>query len=121
MPHTNHARDRFLLPFVALLLVGSVSWAADSPMTLSVRPPVVFAGRDVRATVRTPRDPRTREPRVVIEAPGYYASSDVQLDGRNETATRCVALLGLDDSADTFPAPLRRWAPAEPAAIRAGC
>ncbi len=134
MPHTNHARDRFLLPFVALLLVGSVSWAADSPVTLSVRPTVVFAGRDVRATVRTPRDTRNRELRVVIEAADYYASSDVQLDGADaaathqfnwkelpggayrveatltredgghQTATQCFAVLGLDDSADALQA-----------------
>jgi hypothetical protein len=89
MPHTNHARDRFLLPFVALLLVGSVSWAADSPVTVSVRPTVVFAGRDVRPTV---------------------------------AATQCFAVLGLDDSADTFRAPPRRSAAlADASAGRSGC
>lgn len=106
MPHTNHVRDRFVLPFVALLLVGSVSWAADTPVTRSVRPTVVFAGRDARATVRTPRDARNRE---------------VRADRGHQAQTQCFAVLGFDDSADTFRAPPRRSAPAEPAAIRAGC
>ena len=135
MRYANHARDRFLIPFVGLLLVGAASQAADSPVALSIRPTVLFAGRDVRATVRTPRDSRNRELRIVVEAADYYASSDVQLDGvdaaathqfnwrelpsgayrveatltrddgQHETATQCFAVLGLDDSSDALRSP----------------
>jgi hypothetical protein len=146
MRYTTHARDRFLLPFVALLVVGAVSQAADAPVTLSVRPAVLFAGRDVRATVRTPRDVRNRELRIVVEAADYYAASEVQLDGDDAPAThqfnwkelpsgayrveailtradgerrtvaQCFAVLGLDDPADALRASTPRSAPA-PAAM----
>jgi hypothetical protein len=148
MRYTTHARDRFLLPFVALLVAGVGSQAADAPVTLSLRPTVIFAGKDIRATVRTPRDARNRELRIVIEAPDYYASSDVQLDGADAAVThqfnwrelpggayrveailtredgdrtiasQCFAVLGLDDSADAFRAPPRRSA--APADMSAG-
>lgn len=151
MQYTTHARDRFLLPFVALLFAGVGSQAADVPLTLSLRPTVLFAGRDVRATVRTPRDARNRELRIIVEAPDYYASSDVQLDGADapathqftwkvlpggayrveailtredgerKTATECFAVLGLDDSAEALRAPPRGSAPAGPVTGRSGC
>ena len=84
----------------------------------------------------------------MIEAPDYYASSDVQLDGADAAVThqfnwrelpggayrveailtredgdrtiasQCFAVLGLDDSADTLRAPPRRSAP--PADMSAG-
>ncbi len=140
MRYANHARDRFLIPFIGLLIAGAVSQAADAPVTLSIRPVVLFAGRDVRATVRTPRDARNRELRVVVEAADFYASSDVQLDGADaaathqfnwrelpsgayrveailtradgerETTTQCFAVLGLDDTADALRPPPRRGA-----------
>ncbi|MEO5821306.1 MAG: hypothetical protein ABIT71_12445 [Vicinamibacteraceae bacterium] len=146
MRYTTTARYRLLLPFGGLLLAGAVSQAADVPVTLAIRPAIVFAGRDVRATVRTPRDPRNRELRIVVEAGDYYASSDVQLDGTDapathqftwkelpsgayrveailtredgerQTVTQCFAVLGLDDTADTLRAPPRRSAPAAPLA-----
>ena len=145
------ARDRFLVGFGGVLLAGAVSYGADAPVTVALRPTIVFAGRDVRATVRTPRDPRNRELRVTVEAPDYYASSDVQLDGADAAVThqfnwrelpggayrveailtreggdrtiasQCFAVLGLDDSADTFRAPPRRSPPADMGASRTGC
>jgi len=93
---------------------------------------VLFAGRDVRTTVHTPRDARNRELRIVVEAADYYKSSDLQLDGldaaathqfewkelpggayrveatltradgEQRTAVQCFSVLGLDDSADTM-------------------
>jgi hypothetical protein len=141
---TKTTRDRFLVGFSGVLLAGVVSYGADAPVTLAVRPTVLFAGRDVRTTVRTPRDARNRELRVVVEAPEYYASSDVQLDGvdapathqftwrelpsgayrveailtradgERRTATECFAVLGADDSADALRAPPRRSPPAVP-------
>jgi hypothetical protein len=135
------ARDRFLVGFGGVLLAGAVSYGADSPVSVALRPTIVFAGRDVRATVRTPRDPRNRELRVTVEAPDYYAASDVQLDGTDapathqftwrelpsgayrveaillredgerRTATQCFSVLGLDDSADALKPPPRRGAP----------
>jgi hypothetical protein len=145
------ARDRFLVGFSGVLLAGVVSYGADAPVTIAVRPTVAFAGRDVRTTIRTPRDPRNRELRVVVDAPEYYASSDVQLDGTDapathqftwrelpggayrveailtredgerRIATQCFSVLGLDDSADALRAPPRRSAPADPVAGRTGC
>jgi len=78
------ARLRLHLPVTALLLAAP---AADAPVSVAVRPTVTFAGGDVRTTVRTPRDPRNRELRIILDAPDYYASSDVQLDGDNAAAT----------------------------------
>jgi hypothetical protein len=151
MRNAKNARDRFLVGFSGVLLAGALSSAADAPVTLTVRPAVLFAGRDVRTTVRTPRDPRNRELRIVVEAADYYKSSDVQLDGddaaathqfdwkelpsgayrveailtradgERRSATQCFAVLGLDDSADTLHAPPRRSAPADPVAGGSGC
>ena len=56
-------------------------------VSVKIRPVVLFAGRDVRATVRTPRDPRNRELRVVVEGADFFASSDVQLDGVDAPTT----------------------------------
>jgi len=83
------ARFRFYVPVAALLLVAPVA-ADDAPppaVSIKVRPAVLFAGGDVRTTVRTPRDKRNRELRVIVEAADYYASSDVQLDGVDGAAT----------------------------------
>ena len=81
MRRSTIARFRFHVPVVALLLVAPVA-ADDTPaVSIKLRPAVLFAGGDVNTTVRTPRDPRNRELRVIIEAADYYASSDVQLDG----------------------------------------
>jgi len=141
MRDTKSARDRFLVGVSGVLLAGALSSAADAPVTLAVRPTVLFAGRDVRTTVRTPRDARNRELRIVVEAANYYKSSDLQLDGADaaathqfewkelpsgayrveailtredgerRTATQCFSVLGLDDSADTLKPPPRRGAP----------
>src|SRR5215212_221146 len=50
-------------------------------VSVKIRPVVLFAGGEVKTTVRTPRDARNRALRVVVEGTDYYASSDVQLDG----------------------------------------
>lgn len=141
MQYAQRARYRLLFPFAGLLFAGAVSQAADAPLTIAVRPLVLFAGRDVRTTVRTPRDSRNRELRIVVEAADYYASSEVQLDGaaaaathqfnwkhlpggayrveailtredgERRTVTECFAVLGIDDTADALRAPPRRSAP----------
>jgi hypothetical protein len=151
MRTAKNARDRFLVGFSGVLLAGVVSYGADAPVTLAVRPTVLLAGRDVRTTVRTPRDPRNRELRIIVEAPDYYASSDVQLDGTDapathqftwkelpsvpyrveailtredgerRTATQCFSVLGADDSTDALRAPPRRSGPPDPVAGRSGC
>ena len=89
MRRSTIARFRFYVPVTALLLAAPAT-AADSPtlpVSVKVRPAVLFAGGDVRTTVRTPRDPRNRELRVIVEAADYYASSDVQIDGVDGAAT----------------------------------
>ena len=80
---------RYAVPFVAACLFAPGVRADDEPhpVTVNIRPLVLFAGGDVRTTVRTPRDPRNRELRIIVEAADYYASSDVQLDGDGAAAT----------------------------------
>ena len=56
-------------------------------ITVKIRPVVLFAGRDVQATVRAPRDARNRELRITVEGADYFASSDVQLDGIDAATT----------------------------------
>jgi hypothetical protein len=56
-------------------------------VTVKIRPLVLWAGGEVRTTVRTPRDARNRELRVIVEGTDYYASSDVQLDGVDAATT----------------------------------
>ena len=151
MRNTKTARDRFLVGFTGVLLAGVVSHGADAPVTLAVRPNVVFAGRDVRTTVRTPRDPRNRELRIIVDAPDYYASSDVQLDGDDAPAThqftwkelpsgayrveailtradgerrivtQCFAVLGLDDAADALKPAPKRSTLPDATAGSTGC
>ena len=83
------SRPRVTLVAVCLLVPLGVS--ADDPehhkVTVKVRPTVLWAGGEVRTTVRTPRDARNRELRVIVEGTDYYASSDVQLDGVDAATT----------------------------------
>jgi hypothetical protein len=76
---------------VALCLAMPIVAGGEEPepekVSVKIRPVVLFAGRDVRATVRTPRDPRNRELRVTVEGADYFASSDVQLDGVDAPTT----------------------------------
>jgi hypothetical protein len=60
---------------------------AHEKVTVKIRPVVLFAGGDVRTTVRTPRHPSNRALRVVVEGADYFASSDVQLDGVDSATT----------------------------------
>jgi hypothetical protein len=88
MRRCTPARRRFYGLLTVLLIVGPLVEAADAPpVTVAVRPSITWAGGDVRTTVRTPRDRRNRELRIVVEAADYYASSDVQLDGDAAAAT----------------------------------
>lgn len=91
MRRSRLASFRVCLPLVAVCLTAPGVRAADDPLpqpvSVNIRPLVIFAGGDVRTTVRTPRDPRNRELRIVVEAADYYASSDVQLDGDIAAAT----------------------------------
>jgi hypothetical protein len=87
MRRSTIARLRFHVPVVALLLAAPAA-ADDVPaVTIKVKPAVLFAGGDVNTTVKTPRDPRNRELRIIVEAADYYASSDVQIDGVDGAAT----------------------------------
>jgi hypothetical protein len=76
---------------VAICLTVPLGAAPDDPehdkVSVKVRPVVLFAGGQVRTTVRTPRDPRNRALRVVVEGSDYFASSDVQLDGVDAATT----------------------------------
>jgi len=132
------ARARFRVPVVALLLIAPVA-AADPPaVTIKIRPAVLFAGGEVSTTIKTPRDPRNRELRVIVEAADFYASSDVQIDGvegaashqftwkslpggayrveaillrengEKETFTSCFAVLSGDDEDTGIAAPTAR-------------
>ncbi len=74
------------IPLTAFLLVAPAA-GAEAPLTIAVRPSIVFVGSDVRTTVRAARDARNRALRVIVEAQEYYASSDVQLDGDAAAAT----------------------------------
>ena len=156
MRNAKTARDRFLVGFSGVLVAGflssgAVSSGADAPMTLAVRPTVLFAGRDVRTTVRTPRDPRNRELHIVVEAADYFKSSDVQLDGvdapathqftwkelpsgayrveailtredgERKTVAECFAVLGADDSADALRGPPKRSGTPDAGTGRSGC
>jgi hypothetical protein len=87
-PRPTPRRYRLWGPSLALLWIGAPPvQASDASVAVAVRPTVVFSGGEVRATVRTPRDARNRELRVLIEAADFYASSDVQLDGDEAPAT----------------------------------
>ena len=101
--------------------------------------------------MRTPRDPRNRELRIVVEAADYFKSSDLQLDGddapathqftwkelpsgayrveailtrddgERKTVTECFRVLGPDDSADSIRQAPKRSAPPDPGGGRPGC
>ena len=86
MRRSRAARVRLCAPLTVLLLAGPAI-GADTPMTVAVKPIITFVGGQVRTTVRTPRDERNRALRIVVEGEDYYASSDVQLDGRDAAAT----------------------------------
>ena len=119
---------------VLMPMVGSADTPEAAPVTIKIRPLVLFAGRDVKTTVRAPRDPRNRALRIVVEGADFFASSDVQLDGvdaatthnftwkelpggayrvdaillradgERSTVTSCFAVLSSDDG-DSIPTP----------------
>jgi len=76
---------------IAVCLFVPLGVSAEDPVhekvTVKIRPVVLFAGGDVRTTVRTPRDHRNRGLRVVVEGSDFFASSDVQLDGMDAATT----------------------------------
>jgi hypothetical protein len=82
---------RSFVTAAALCLCLPIGARGDDPeppkVSVKIRPVVLFAGRDVRATVRTPRDARNRELRIVVEGADFFASSDVQLDGADAATT----------------------------------
>ena len=134
-------RYRLWVPALALWIAVPLVQASDAAVAVAIRPTISFAGGEVRAVVRTPRDARNRELRIVVEAADYYSSSDVQLDGDEAPATHqfswkalpggdyrveaillrdngeerrvagCFAVLGEDQSRGE---PGRRMAPADP-------
>jgi hypothetical protein len=151
MRRSTIARLRFHVPVVALLLAAPAGAADDVPaVTIKIKPAVLFAGGDVNTTVKTPRDPRNRELRVIVEAADYYASSDVQIDGvdgaathqftwkslpggayrveaillredgAKETFTSCFAVLGDDDGDTGIAAPSTRRRRAAPPSLPQG-
>jgi hypothetical protein len=73
------------MTLAAVCLFVPLGVSAEDPeppkVSVKIRPLVLFAGGEVKTTVRTPRDPRNRELRVIVEGSDYFASSDVQLDG----------------------------------------
>jgi hypothetical protein len=73
------------MSLAAVCLFVPLGVGAEDPepakVSVKIRPLVLFAGGEVKTTVRTPRDPRNRELRVIVEGADYFASSDVQLDG----------------------------------------
>jgi hypothetical protein len=79
------APSRPWVTLAAVCLSVPLGIAAEDPerekVTVKIKPMVIFAGGEVRTTVRTPRDARNRGLRVIVEGTDYYASSDVQLDG----------------------------------------
>jgi hypothetical protein len=83
--------SRTWVTFVVVCLLVPLGVKADDPdhdkVTVKVRPVVLFAGGEVRTTVRTPRDARNRALRIIVEGTDYYASSDVQLDGVDAATT----------------------------------
>jgi hypothetical protein len=84
-------RWRPWVTLVAVSLLGQPAVRADDPapdaVSVKIRPTVLFAGGEVRTTVRTPRDARNRGLRVIVESADYYASSDVQLDGADSVTS----------------------------------
>jgi hypothetical protein len=126
-------RPGAVLVTVCLALPFGIAAADDdaAKVSIKIRPVVLFAGGQVKTTVRTPRDPGNRALRVVVEGPDFFASSDVQLDGIDAatshqflwkdlpggpyrvdaillreggdktTVTECFAVLGGSDDGDT--------------------
>ncbi len=149
MRRTRPACYRLSFPLAAILLAAPAA-GADAPVTVAVRPTIAFVGGDVRTTVRTPRDARNRELRIIVDAADYYASSDVQLDGvaaaathqftwkalpggayrveaillredgQKETYTSCFAVLGADEVPGERTTAARRL-PAQQAGSGGGC
>lgn len=82
---------RELVTAAALCLCLPIGATGEDPepekISVKIKPVVLFAGRDVRATVRAPRDARNRELRIVVEGADFFASSDVQLDGADAATT----------------------------------
>jgi hypothetical protein len=91
MRRVTAAPCRFWVIAAVFLLSVPILVDAEGPepekVTIKIRPLVLFAGGDVRTTVRAPRDARNRDMRIVVEGTDFYASSDVQLDGVDAATT----------------------------------
>jgi hypothetical protein len=83
--------SRRWVTLAAVCLWVPLGLGAEEPehqkVTVKNKPAVLWAGGEVQTTVRTPRDARNRELRVIVEGSDYYASSDVQLDGVDAATT----------------------------------
>jgi hypothetical protein len=83
--------SRRWVTLAAVCLALPLGVRAEDPeqqkVTVKNKPAVLWAGGEVKTTVRTPRDARNRELRVIVEGADYYASSDVQLDGVDAPTT----------------------------------
>ena len=91
VPPTAFVPSRPWVTLVAVCLSVPLGVAAEDParekVSVKIRPTVIFAGGEVRTTVRAPRDARNPALRVIVESTDYYASSDVQLDGVDASTT----------------------------------
>jgi hypothetical protein len=91
MRRSSSALCRSAVTAAVLCLGMPIVAKGDDPeppkVTVKIRPVVLFAGRDVQATVRAPRDARNRELRITVEGEDFFASSDVQLDGVDAATT----------------------------------
>jgi len=78
------------------------------PLSVHVTPKVTVEGGVVRARIRATRDAMNRVLRVVVDAPSYYARSDIDLEGARGAVAHDFVFDSLPDGAYVVAATLLR-------------
>lgn len=88
-------RKRWLPALSALLLLVSSRPEADSHVSLKVDPRVAFAPAEVTVRAMVDAHPDNRRLEIVADAPAFYRSSEIPLEGELAPRTSFFRFLGL--------------------------
>lgn len=99
--------QRWLPALSVLVLLVSSRPEADSHVSLSVSPLVAFAPAEVTVRAMVDAHPDNRRLEIVADAPSFYRSSEVPLEGESAPRTSFFRFLGLPGGDYTVRATVR--------------
>lgn len=86
---------KVLLLVIGVVMLVATTGAAGDRVSLRVRPTVSFAPANLVVHTTVEPNPDNRALELIADAPGFFRSSEIQLDGANAPRTTLVQLRGL--------------------------